>query len=70
MGHDAARMLKSVATAAGAAATHDLAQAQAKDHDHGHSHQAVPSDPALRVKSLNRCLWIKRGWWIALLWMH
>ena len=53
-------MLKSVATAAGAAATHDLAHAQEKDHDHGHSHQAVPSDPALRVKSLESLL-VEKG---------
>jgi len=53
-------MLKTVATAAGAAATHDLAHAQEKDHDHGHSHQAVPSDPALRVKSLESLL-VEKG---------
>src|SRR3979490_2757410 len=53
-------MLKSVATAAGAAATHDVARAQEKDHDHGHSHQAVPSDPALRVKSLESLL-VEKG---------
>jgi nitrile hydratase len=53
-------MLKTVATAAGAAVTHDLAHAQEKDHDHGHSHQAVPSDPALRVKSLESLL-VEKG---------
>src|SRR5258706_8473567 len=53
-------VLKTVATAAGAAATHDLAQAQEKVHDHGHSHQAVPSDPALRVKSLESLL-VEKG---------
>src|ERR1700704_3394055 len=53
-------MLKTVATAAGAAATHDLAHAQEKVHDHGHSHQAVPSDPALRVKSLESLL-VEKG---------
>jgi nitrile hydratase subunit alpha len=51
-------MLKTVATAAGAAATHDLAHAQ--DHSHEHSHQAVPSDPALRVKSLESLL-VEKG---------
>jgi len=42
-------------TAAGATATHDLADAEA------HDHQGVPSDVALRVKSLEPC-WSKRGW--------
>ena len=51
-------MLKTVATAAGAAMTHDLAHAQ--DHGHDHSHQAVPSDPALRVKSLESLL-VEKG---------
>ena len=51
-------MLKTVVTAAGAAATGDLAHAQ--DHDHEHSHQAVPSDPALRVKSLESLL-VEKG---------
>jgi nitrile hydratase len=51
-------MLKTVATAAGAAATRDLAHAQ--DQDHEHSHQAVPSDPALRVKSLESLL-VEKG---------
>jgi nitrile hydratase subunit alpha len=51
-------MLKTVVTAAGAAATRDLAHAQ--DHDHEHSHQAVPSDPALRVKSLESLL-VEKG---------
>ncbi len=53
-------VLKTVVTAAGAAAAHDLAHAQEKDHDHGHSHQAVPSDPALRVKSLESLL-VEKG---------
>src|ERR1700716_705738 len=53
-------VLKTVATAAGAAVTHALAHAQEKDHDHGHSHQAVPSDPALRVKSLESLL-VEKG---------
>ena len=51
-------MLKTVVTAAGAAATHDLAHAQEQEHDH--SHQSVPSDPALRVKSLESLL-VEKG---------
>ena len=51
-------MLKTVVTAAGAAATGDLAHAQDKHHDH--THQAVPSDPALRVKSLESLL-VEKG---------
>jgi nitrile hydratase len=51
-------MLKTVVTAAGAAVTHDLAHAQEREHDH--SHQAVPSDPALRVKSLESLL-VEKG---------
>ena len=43
---------------AGAAAAQDLAHAQ--DHGHAHSHQAVPSDPALRVKSLESLL-VEKG---------
>ena len=43
---------------AGAAATQDVAQAQ--DHGHEHQHQAVPSDPALRVKALESLL-IEKG---------
>ena len=44
--------------AAGAAVTPDLAHAQEHDHDHDHDHdhQAVPSDPALRVKALESLL--------------
>ena len=45
-----------LATAAGAAATTDLAHAQGHDHDHDHDHQAAPSDPALRVKALESLL--------------
>src|SRR5215831_16984107 len=36
------------------------AQAQEPDHDHGHEHQAVPSDPALRVKALESLL-VEKG---------
>jgi nitrile hydratase len=53
-------ILKSAVTAAGAAVTHDFAHAQDQDHDHEHSHQAVPSDPALRVKSLESLL-VEKG---------
>ena len=42
--------------AAGAAAGGDLAHAQ----EHGHEHQAVPSDPALRVKALESLL-VEKG---------
>jgi nitrile hydratase len=46
---------------AGAAAAQDLAHAQDHGHtDHGHSHQVVPSDPALRVKSLESLL-VEKG---------
>jgi len=41
---------------AGVAAAQDLAHAQ----EHGHSHQVVPSDPALRVKSLESLL-VEKG---------
>jgi nitrile hydratase len=36
----------------------DLAQPQEHEHEHehGHDHQAVPSDPALRVKALESLL--------------
>jgi len=55
-------MLKTAVTAAGAAVTHDLAHTQEKDQhqDHEHSHQVVPSDPALRVKSLESLL-VEKG---------
>ena len=48
--------LRAAATAGGAAVTHDLAQAQ----DHDHDHQVVPSDPTLRVKSLESLL-VEKG---------
>jgi nitrile hydratase len=41
---------------AGVAATPELAHAQEQDHDHSHDHQAVPSDPALRVKAIESLL--------------
>jgi nitrile hydratase len=42
--------------AAGVAMTPDLAHAQEHDHGLDHDHQAVPSDPALRVKALESLL--------------
>jgi nitrile hydratase subunit alpha len=54
--------LATAATAAGAAAAGDLA-ASSQDHEHSHgqhSHQAVPSDMALRVKSLESLL-VEKG---------
>jgi len=54
--------LTSAATAAGAAATGSFANAddQAHGHAHQHDHQAVPSDMALRVKSLESLL-VEKG---------
>src|SRR5271163_5358239 len=49
-------LLTAALTAAGAAVTPDLAHAQEHDHDHDHDHQAVPSDPALRVRALESLL--------------
>jgi nitrile hydratase len=46
--------LAAAATAAGATATHDFAHAET------HDHQVVPSDPALRVKSLESLL-VEKG---------
>jgi nitrile hydratase len=48
--------LKTAATAAGAAATPDLVHGQGQGQDHSHAHQTVPSDLALRVKSLESLL--------------
>ena len=50
--------LTAAVTAAGAAATGDMAHAE--EHDHGHSHQVVPSDLTLRVKSLESLL-VEKG---------
>ena len=53
--------LATAATAAGAAAAGDLAtHAQDHEHSHDHAHQAVPSDLALRVKSLESLL-VEKG---------
>ncbi len=52
------RFLKTAATAAGAAATQELAHGQEQDHDH--EHQAAPSDLTLRVKALESLL-VEKG---------
>jgi nitrile hydratase subunit alpha len=49
-------LLAAAITAGGATVTPGLAHAQEHDHDHDHDHQAVPSDPALRVKALESLL--------------
>lgn len=50
--------LTTAAATAGAAMTPDLSRAQEPKHDH--DHQAVPSDPALRVKALESLL-VEKG---------
>lgn len=58
--------LSAAVTAAGAAATGNLAPdaihaaAPAAEHTHGHEHQVVPSDPTLRVKALESLL-VEKG---------
>jgi nitrile hydratase subunit alpha len=53
--------LTTAATAAGAAAAGEImATAQDHEHAHEHSHQVVPSDMALRVKSLESLL-VEKG---------
>jgi len=52
--------LTTAASAAGAAATGNLAHAQDHESGHSHAHQVVPSDPALRVKSLESLL-VEKG---------
>ena len=57
--------LAAAASAAGAAAAGDISAraddpGQAHDHEHDHAHQAVPSDMALRVKSLESLL-VEKG---------
>ncbi len=51
-------LLTAALTVAGASVTTDLAHAHGDDHDddHAHAHQALPSDPALRVKALESLL--------------
>ena len=48
--------LAAAGATAGAAITPELSQA----HQHEHEHQAVPSDPALRVKALESLL-VQKG---------
>lgn len=52
--------LSAAVTAAGAAATGDLAKAEHSHHEHQHEHQAVPSDPTLRVRALESLL-VEKG---------
>ena len=52
--------LKAAVTAAGAAATTDLAQANGVGPVQGDAHQAIPSDLTLRVKSLESLL-VEKG---------
>jgi nitrile hydratase len=56
--------LTTAATAAGAAAAGNFAKADDQEHSHGHAHshdhQVVPSDMALRVKSLESLL-VEKG---------
>ncbi len=52
--------LKAAVTAAGAAATPDLAQANSAGWVQGDAHQAIPSDLTLRVKSLESLL-VEKG---------
>ena len=49
---------RSFLMAAGGTAASELGHGQ--DHDHDHEHQAVPSDPALRVKALESLL-VEKG---------
>jgi nitrile hydratase len=51
-------LLASTVAATAAVAAHDLAHAA--DDEHGHDHQVLPSDPALRVKSLESLL-VEKG---------
>lgn len=52
--------LTTAAATAGAAITPNLSQEHSADHIHDHQHQAVPSDPALRVKALESLL-VEKG---------
>ena len=51
--------LTTAAAAAGTTTAADLAHAQGRDHDHD-DHQDIPSDVALRVKSLESLL-VEKG---------
>jgi nitrile hydratase len=56
MGTTRRDVLTSALTAAGAALAPVRSEATEHDHDHDHAHQAIPSDPALRVKALETLL--------------
>ena len=58
MSHTRRDFLATALTATAAAVTPELAHTQ--EHDHDHEHQAVPSDPALRVKALESLL-VEKG---------
>src|SRR3974377_418385 len=58
MSHTRRDFLATALTATAAAVTPELAHTQG--HDHDHEHQAVPSDPALRVKALESLL-VEKG---------
>jgi nitrile hydratase subunit alpha len=60
MGDTRRSFLKAAVTAAGAAATPSVAQAQGDDQADRDAHQTVPSDLALRVKSLESLL-VEKG---------
>jgi nitrile hydratase len=49
-------LTSALTAAAGVTVSPTLAHPQGADHDHDHDHQAVPSDPALRVKALESLL--------------
>jgi nitrile hydratase len=49
-------ILTAALTVAGAAVVPDVSNAHERDHDDHHDHQVVPSDPALRVKTLESLL--------------
>jgi nitrile hydratase len=49
-------LTSALTAAAGAALAPVRSEAAEHDHDHAHAHQAVPSDPALRVKALETLL--------------
>ncbi|HEY6370737.1 MAG TPA: twin-arginine translocation signal domain-containing protein [Candidatus Sulfotelmatobacter sp.] len=52
--------LTAAAVTAGVAVTPDVGEAHEHEHEHDHDHQAVPSDPALRVKALESLL-VEKG---------
>lgn len=52
--------LTTAAATAGAAITPNMSKEHSDEHGHDHQHQAVPSDPALRVKALESLL-VEKG---------